>query len=155
MRSKEHGILSFKPSKAKVITNNFWLFFISILFIWTGIPIIYLVWKYLEDVKCQKYILTNQRLIIKQGVIISHINLLELYRIDDYDFRRGLLYKVIDVFITTFKYQPLLMGDILLITRDCTHTFLWINAVPNAIEILERIREAESGDDRIKEIISR
>ena len=152
MRNSEHGILSFKPSKAKVITNDFWLVSMCILFIWTGIPIIYLVWKYLQDFKCQKYLLTNQRLIIKKGVIVSRDNELELYRIDDYGLRRGLLYKLIDICITSLKFQPLLLGDILVISTDRTHPLLWINGISNATEIKERIRIAGNDDDRVRRI---
>lgn len=152
MRNSEHGILSFKPSKAKVITSDFWLVLICILFIWTGIPIIYFIWKYFQDFKCQKYILTNERLIIKKGVIVSRINEIELYRIDDYDQRRGLLYKLIDLCMTFLKYQPLLMGDILLITTDRTHPLLWLNGISNATEVKERIRIAGNSDSRVKVI---
>ena len=152
--SKEFGILSFKPSLAKLISDNFWLATICIIFIWTGLAVIYFIWKYLEF-RYRKYILTNQRLIIRQGVIFKNLHQLELYRVFDYQINRGLLYQSIDLVRGLFRCKPLLLADILLISSDHSHPHLWLTTIPNALGIYEQIRDAVNNDKNDKSVIRR
>jgi uncharacterized membrane protein YdbT with pleckstrin-like domain len=97
------------------------------LFFWLLFPIFVAIWKWLE-VKTTEYELTDERLIVRYGILNRHIDEVELYRIKDISI-----------------YQPLMIrffskSHIILKSSDVTHPTILIEAVDEADDLREKIR---------------
>jgi hypothetical protein len=153
-QTSEYGILEFHPSLITILHENFWLHLLLVLIIWSLLPIPYFLWKYFQ-VKSTKYILTNQRLICKTGFIYKQINFIELYRVMDIKVERGFLYQFIDFGISCLRRKTLLLGDIWIFSSDYSDPKLFINTIPNALGVTEKIRQTINEDKEIKRVIRR
>ncbi|MBX6963899.1 PH domain-containing protein [Alcaligenes faecalis] len=63
------------------LVNVGWFIF-AILFCWAVIPVLWAIYRYLK-VANHRYELTNQRLLEYSGIIVKHVETLELYRVKD------------------------------------------------------------------------
>lgn len=61
---------------------NAWVFAIALLLFWLMLPMGYAFYRYLKTAN-HVYTLTDQRLLVRSGIIVKHIDTLELYRVMD------------------------------------------------------------------------
>ena len=103
--------------------------------VWMGlavflvVPIAVAAWRWLV-IKCYRYKLTNQRLMVSWGVLSKTRQELELFRVKD-----------------TTVIQPLLLrifslGNIILDTSDKTTPEIRVEAIRDAREVREKIRSS-------------
>ncbi len=92
------------------------------------IVLIWAFWNYLV-IKNQKYTLTNQRLIMRKGVLNRLTDEIELYRIKDHRLEQPFFLRIFG------------LGNIILITSDQLNSEILIKAVENSHEIRENIRQ--------------
>ncbi|KYC40387.1 hypothetical protein WA1_26605 [Scytonema hofmannii PCC 7110] len=154
IKTAEYGIIEFRSSLFKILATNFPLNLLLILGIWTFLPILYFLWKYLQ-VKTSKYILTNQRLILKTGIFWKQINFLELYRVSDIQVQRGLLYQIVDIFRSCLHQKPLLLGDIWIFSTDYSHSRIFLDTIPNSLGVAEKVRQATNDEKDFKRVLRR
>ena len=102
------------------LISNFGRFMIGIILTLTvvgaivGIP--YIIWTYLV-IKNKKYELTQERLILRSGVLNKKIEELELFRIRDYSIEKPFIYNIFGV------------GNIILTSSDKTNPYIKLEAL--------------------------
>lgn len=103
--------------------------FINHLFSYIGIPIVFLwgTWNYLV-VKNKKYKLTNQRLIMREGVLNRITDEIELYRVKDHRLEQPFFLRIFG------------LGNIILVTSDQLNREIMIRAVKDSENIREQLR---------------
>ena len=107
-----------------------------------AIPLFFAVKKWLE-VRCKKYTLTTERLRITTGIFSRCVDELELYRVKD------------TTYVQPFFLRMLKLGHIVLITSDRSTPTVLIEAIPNARERREQIRqcvEKRRDKKRVREV---
>ncbi|MUG97245.1 PH domain-containing protein [Scytonema sp. UIC 10036] len=153
-KTVEYGIIEFRSSLFKLLSAHLLLSLVLISLVWTIFPIPYFFWKYLQ-IKYSKYILTNQRLILRTGIFWRQINFLELYRVSDIQVQRGLLYQIVDIFRSCLHQKPLLLGDIWIFSTDYSHSQIFLDTIPNSLGVAEKIRQATNEEKDIKRVLRR
>lgn len=108
---------------------NAWVFAFALLFFWLLLPVGYAFYRYLKTAN-HVYTLTDQRLLVKSGIIVKRIDTLELYRVMDLQVHGTLLQ-------TAFG-----RGRITLHSTDASTPTLLINAVPDPADVSHLIRDA-------------
>ena len=108
---------------------NAWVFLFALLFFWLLLPVGYALYRYLKTAN-HVYTLTDQRLLVKSGIIVKRIDTLELYRVMDLQVHGTLLQ-------TAFG-----RGRITLHSTDASTPTLLINAVPDPADVSHLIRDA-------------
>lgn len=95
-----------------------------------GVPIIgaWTLWNYLT-IKCQKFKLTNQRMIMQRGVLNRVTDEIELYRVKDHRLEQPF-------FLRMFG-----LGNIILISSDQLNHEIIIPAVKDSENLRESIRK--------------
>lgn len=83
----------------------------------------------LLQVNCTKYTLTNERLIVEQGVFYRQLYEIELYQISNLLLVEPMIYRL-------FNY-----GDIRLIREHNLHTPEWLHGIKDARNLRELIRK--------------
>ena len=107
-----------------------------------AIPLFFAGKKWLE-VRCKKYTLTTERLRITTGIFSRRVDELELYRVKD------------TTYVQPFFLRMLKLGHIVLVTSDRTTPTVLIEAVANARERREQIRqcvEMRRDKKRVREV---
>ena len=107
--------------------TNFKLFFVCGLLFWTIVPIFIALWRWLETSR-HVYRVTNQRIIITQGVLTRRTDQVELYRAKDASL------------LEPFWLRIFKLGHVDLVTSDPTTPSLRLQAVPNAASLREQLR---------------
>ena len=92
-----------------------------------GIP--YIIWTYLV-IKNKKYELTQERLILRSGVLNKKIEELELFRIRDYSIEKPFIYNIFGV------------GNIILTSSDKTNPYIKLEALKEIEDLKNKIRNA-------------
>ncbi len=100
-----------------------WYFLLLLIY-----PFAKCIWNFLK-IKCTKYELTNERLIIVSGVINRKTAEIELYRVKDTTMEEPFYYRIFG------------LGNIKLITSDKSLPEYYLDAMPNAKEFREKMRE--------------
>jgi uncharacterized membrane protein YdbT with pleckstrin-like domain len=96
------------------------------------VPIFMALSRYLQT-KSKTYELTNERLKITEGVFSKTTDTLELYRVKDLETRQPFLYRMVRV------------ENVQLNTSDSSSPSVFIEAVPSAVMLADKIRnEVES-----------
>ena len=108
---------------------NAWAFLFALLFFWLVLPVGYAFYRYLKTAN-HVYTLTDQRLLVQSGIIVKHIDTLELYRVMDLQVHGTLLQTAVG------------RGRITLHSTDASTPTLLINAVPDASNVSNLIRDA-------------
>jgi len=132
--AEEETIWTGRPSQVK----NLKVFIACVLIV----PLPYAFWKWLE-IRCFHYELTNQRLKTTRGVLNKQLDELELYRVKDTSFEQSF-------FLRMFG-----LGDVVLLTSDRSTPELRIEAIPDALDVREKIRtqvEMLRDTKRVREI---
>ena len=115
------------------LISNFGSFMIGIILTLTvvgaivGIP--YIIWTYLV-IKNKKYELTQERLILRSGVLNKKIEELELFRIRDYSIEKPFIYNIFGV------------GNIILTSSDKTNPYIKLEALKDIENLKNKIRNA-------------
>jgi uncharacterized membrane protein YdbT with pleckstrin-like domain len=107
--------------------KNFGLYILCALFCWLIVPIFIALARYLQT-KNKVYELTTERLKITEGVFSKVTDTLELYRVKDLETRQPFLYR-------TFGVE-----NVQLNTSDASSPFIFIDAIPCAIGLGDKIR---------------
>ena len=107
---------------------NAGVFLFAALFFWLVLPVGWAFYRYLRTAR-HRYILTDQRLLEESGIIVKKVESLELYRVKDLSVSGSLLQ-------TLFG-----RGKVILRSTDVTNPTLVVNAVPNAVDVLQLIRD--------------
>lgn len=102
-----------------------------------GLPALYLLWSFL-DTWCEHYILTEERLILRTGVLSQRIDELELYRVKDYVLRKPFFLRLVG------------LGSITLVTSDRTNPVLMLRAIENSEAVKSMLREQVENLRRIR-----
>ncbi|MCC9162576.1 PH domain-containing protein [Alcaligenes sp. MMA] len=110
------------------LANTGW-FIIAILFCWTVIPVLWAIYRYLK-VANHRYELTNQRLLEYSGIIVKHVETLELYRVKD-------------IAVSGTLFQALFgRGRVILQTTDASTPTVRISAITSPQHVSQLIRDA-------------
>ncbi len=115
------------------LISNFGSFMIGIILTLTvvgaivGIP--YIIWTYLV-IKNKKYELTQERLILKSGVLNKKIEELELFRVRDYSIEKPFIYNIFG------------LGNIILTSSDKTNPYIKLEALKDIENLKNKIRNA-------------
>ena len=108
-------------------TVNIPVFIFCLLLFWTVIPLFLIIWRWLAVANI-KYELTTQRLILSDGVLTREINELELYRVKDM--------RIVQPFLLRIFH----LGNIILATSDASHPVVIIQAIPEVMDVQNKIR---------------
>lgn len=93
--------------------------------------------------KCTSYELTTQRLKIDTGILNRRHDELELYRVKDYAMDRPLFLRLVG------------LGTITMLTSDATTPSVTIKAIPDVMDVREKLRaavQAERDRKRVREL---
>lgn len=106
---------------------NAGVFLVAALFFWLVVPVGWALYRYLKTAR-HRYTLTDQRLLEESGLIVKRVESLELYRVKDLSVAGTLLQTMVG------------RGQVILRTTDTSHPTVTLNAVPNAVEVSQLIR---------------
>ena len=115
------------------LISNFGSFMVGIILTLTvvgaivGIP--YIIWTYLV-IKNKKYELTQERLILRSGVLNKKIEELELFRVRDYSIEKPFIYNIFG------------LGNIILTSSDKTNPYIKLEALKDFEDLKNKIRNA-------------
>lgn len=110
------------------LVNTGW-FIAAILFCWTVIPVLWAIYRYLK-VANHRYELTNQRLLEYSGIIVKHVETLELYRVKD-------------IAVSGTLFQALFgRGRVILQSTDASTPTVRISAIASPQHVSQLIRDA-------------
>jgi uncharacterized membrane protein YdbT with pleckstrin-like domain len=97
------------------------------LFFWLVIPLLLILWKWLE-VKNTKYELTTQRLRTRYGILNKKTDEIELYRVRDYKLDEPFFLRIFS------------LGNIILQTSDKSHPTVMLKAITHGEDLREKLR---------------
>lgn len=110
------------------LANTGW-FIVAILFCRTVIHVLWAIYRYLK-VANHRYELTNQRLLEYSGIIVKHVETLELYRVKD-------------IAVSGTLFQALFgRGRVILQTTDASTPTVHISAIASPQHVSQLIRDA-------------
>jgi uncharacterized membrane protein YdbT with pleckstrin-like domain len=107
--------------------KNFGVYLLCALFCWLIVPIFIALARYLQT-KNKIYELTTERLKITEGIFSKVTDTLELYRVKDLETRQPFLYRLVGV------------ENVQLNTSDTSSPFIFIEAIPRAAGLGDKIR---------------
>ncbi len=107
--------------------KNFGVYILCALFCWLIVPIFIALARYLQT-KNKIYELTTERLKITEGIFSKVTDTLELYRVKDLETRQPFLYRLVGV------------ENVQLNTSDTSSPFIFIEAIPRAAGLGDKIR---------------
>lgn len=108
---------------------NAGVFVFALLFCWLLVPVVWAIYRFWRTAR-HRYVLTDQRLLEESGIIVKHVETLELYRVKD-------LSVAGTVMQTLFG-----RGQIIIQSTDATTPTLTVNAVPNPVDVSHLMRDA-------------
>lgn len=108
---------------------NAGIFVLAVLFCWLVLPVLYAAYRYMATA-FHVYELTDQRLLIRSGIVVKQVESVELYRVKDLAISGSLIQSMFG------------RGQIILVATDTTAPKLTINAVRNPEVVSRLIREA-------------
>ncbi len=117
--------LLWSASEGQVVNAGVFLF--ALLFCWLLLPVAWAIYRYLATAN-HRYALTDQRLLVESGIIIKRVESLELYRVKDMSIGSTLTQTIFG------------RGQIILQTTDASSPTLLLNAIPNAMDVSQLIR---------------
>ena len=113
----ERPVDSFRSSTNRWLLGSFtgWLTILSCVI---GIGLVIIAWRWLQNM-ASAYEITDQRLIVRRGLIMKSIDEIELYRVKDVRIAFSLLNQMVDIGTITVtssdettRAAPLVMPDI-------------------------------------------
>jgi len=116
-------------SAAEGQVSNAGVFVFTALTFWLILPVFYGLYRYLRTAN-HRYTLTNQRLIEETGIVVKHVESVELYRVKDLSVSGTLAQTIFG------------RGRIVIQSTDSTCPTLLINAVANPKAVSNLVRDA-------------
>ncbi|RKG35477.1 PH domain-containing protein [Acinetobacter guerrae] len=107
--------------------SNLGYFLICLTFSFLILPIAFLFWRWLET-RCTIYKVTNQRVIISNGIFNKTTDQLEIYRIRDYRQEQPFLLRIFG------------LSNIVLISNDRTNKVVELVAIRQGEKMISEIR---------------
>lgn len=104
-------------------------FVLAVLLCWLVLPVLYAAYRYFATA-FHVYELTDQRLLVRSGIVVKQVETIELYRVKDIAISGSLLQSLVG------------RGRIILMTTDTTAPKVLINAVADPETVSRLIREA-------------
>ncbi|USU03408.1 PH domain-containing protein [Sphingomonadaceae bacterium OTU29MARTA1] len=125
----ERPVDSFRSSTNRWLLGSFagWLTILSCVI---GIGLVIIAWRWLQNM-ASAYEITDQRLIVRRGLIMKSIDEIELYRVKDVRVRFSLINQLADIGTITITSSDRTTGNQEFVLRD----------VPAARERREGIRK--------------
>ena len=125
----ERPVDSFRSSTNRWLLGSFagWLTILSCVI---GIGLVIVAWRWLQNM-ASAYEITDQRLIVRRGLIMKSIDEIELYRVKDVRVRFSLINQLADIGTITITSSDRTTGNQEFVLRD----------VPAARERREGIRK--------------
>ena len=102
-----------------------WPAWLSLIPVGVGLFFLLAVWV---KIKSYNYRLTNQRLLVRRGLMAKHVDELELYRIKDVIVDQGLMQRILGY------------GTVSVVVADETTPEVPLHGVPNPVAVKETIR---------------
>ena len=90
------------------------------------VPLLYAIWKWIET-RCHRCVVSSQRIRETEGVFSKRTDSTELYRVKDV------------VLLQPFSLRMFGLGNIELRSSDASSPLLMLHAVPNAVDLREKI----------------
>ena len=112
-------------SEGQVVNAGVFVF--ALFCFWLLFPVAWALYRYLATAN-HRYTLTDQRLLVETGIIVKRVESLELYRVKDMSIGSTLMQTIFG------------RGRITLHTTDASCPTLLINAIPNAMDVSQLIR---------------
>ena len=109
--------------------SNAGVYLIAVLTFWLVLPVLYAGYRYLRTAR-HRYSLTDQRFIEESGILVKHVESVELYRVKDISVKGSLLQSIFG------------RGQVVIQSTDATCPTLLINAVANPVAVSQLIRDA-------------
>lgn len=109
--------------------GNAGVYLIAILTFWLVLPVLYAGYRYLRTAR-HRYSLTDQRFIEESGILVKHVESVELYRVKDISVKGTLVQSIFG------------RGQVVIQSTDATCPTLLVNAVANPVAVSEQIRHA-------------
>ncbi len=91
------------------------------------VPVVVALWKYLE-LRCFRYTVTTERVGLRRGILTKRTDSIELYRVKD------------TTVIEPFFLRMFGLADIVLTSSDRTTPLIVLHAIPNGMDLREKIR---------------
>jgi uncharacterized membrane protein YdbT with pleckstrin-like domain len=91
------------------------------------VPAVIALWKYLE-LRCFRYTVTTERVGLRRGILTKRTDSIELYRVKD------------TTVIEPFFLRMFGLADIVLTSSDRTTPLIVLHAIPNGMDLREKIR---------------
>ncbi len=125
----ERQVDSFRSSTNRWLLGSFagWLTILSCVI---GVGLVIIAWRWLQNM-ASAYEITDQRLIVRRGLIVKTIDEIELYRVKDVRVRFSLINQLADIGTITITSSDRTTGNQDFVLRD----------VPAARERREGIRK--------------
>ncbi len=125
----ERQVDSFRSSTNRWLLGSFagWLTILSCVI---GVGLVIIAWRWLQNM-ASAYEITDQRLIVRRGLIMKTIDEIELYRVKDVRVRFSLINQLADIGTITITSSDRTTGNQKFVLRD----------VPAARERREGIRK--------------
>jgi uncharacterized membrane protein YdbT with pleckstrin-like domain len=95
-----------------------------------GVPVVLIFWTWLIEKMGTRYRLTSHRLFKETGILMRHVNEVDLIRVDDVSVRQSLIQRIFNVGVVT-----------VIAPTDQTEPRLELVGIANPIEVKEKIRE--------------
>lgn len=109
--------------------SNAGVFALAALTFWLLLPLAWALYRYLATA-CHRYELTDQRLLVRTGIVVKQVESLELYRVKDLQVSGTLMQSLFG------------RGRVILLSTDASCPRLVINAVANPAEVAQLVRDA-------------
>ena len=109
--------------------SNAGTFLMATLTFWMVLPVVYAAYRYLRTAR-HRYTLTNQRFIEESGILVKHVESVELYRIKDISVKGTLAQSIFG------------RGQVVIQSTDTTCPTLLVNAVANPVVVSQLIRNS-------------
>lgn len=93
--------------------------------VWIIVPIVKII-----SLSAKNYKITDQRIIITEGILSRKENEVELFRVRDLSVKQGIMQKMFNV------------GDITVRSAEVSQSTLFIKGIENAYEIREQLRNS-------------
>jgi uncharacterized membrane protein YdbT with pleckstrin-like domain len=121
------GSLLWSATEGQVV--NLGVFLFAALTFWLVLPLFYAGYRYLATLN-RRYELTDQRLLVRAGILVKTVESLELYRVKDLHVTGNLLQSLLG------------RGRVVLMTTDTTAPRLTLNAVASPDVVATLVRNA-------------
>jgi len=110
-------------------TNFSFYFLCALLTVVFGLGLLLALWKYF-DTRCNKYEITDQRILEHKGIFSKTTDEIELYRVKDLTHHQPFFLRLVG------------LSSVSLDTTDNSHPLVFLNGIASGKELKEKLRAA-------------